>query len=70
MNIRITSRIRSRLAGELKNKWKTNIIGEEKSSYARHSYFAGIHAPYEKYRLYPDGDGLGDFADVLGVPEQ
>jgi hypothetical protein len=55
---------------ELRNKRKTNIIGEEKSSYARHSYFAGIHAPYEKYRLYPDSDGLGNNADVLGISEQ
>jgi hypothetical protein len=55
---------------ELRNKRKTNIIGEEKSSYARHSYFAGIHAPYEKYCLYPDSDGLGNNADVLGISEQ
>jgi hypothetical protein len=54
----------------VRSKRKTNIIGEEKSSYARHTYFAGIHAPYEKYHLYPDRDGLGVDAHVLGISEQ
>jgi hypothetical protein len=49
---------------------KIKIIGEERSCYACHSYFAGIYAPYEKCCLYPDRDGLGDYADVLGFSEQ